>query len=266
MSAAENKASIAPLEIGIFPYLSTRTVLTTYQPLRQYLQNRLQRPVLFITAPNLRTFVERTQNGEYRFVLTAPHFGRLAEQDAGYLPMLRPKRELHATLVVNQDSALHHISELRGKTVATPDSIAIISMLGVNLLRANGLEPGKDVVLQAMPSHDAAVWSLQKGDSAAAIISATALQQMPIELKSGIRILASSNGVPPIMFMAHPKVPRGEVKLMTTLLLDFAENTPEGRNFMRDTGYLGLLPSTSKEMKSLDPYVKELKILLAPAP
>ena len=154
----------------------------------------------------------------------------------------------------------------RGKTVATPDNIAIITMLGTKLLRANGLEPGKDVVLLTMPSHDAAVWSLQNGDSAAAIISGTALQQMPIELKGGIRSLASSNGVHPIMFMAHPKVPSGEVKLMTTLLLDFAENTPQGRNFMRDAGYLGLLPSTSKEMKSLDPYVKELKNLLAPAP
>ena len=252
----------ATLEIGIHPYLSARTVLTTYQPLQQYLQARLQRPVLFITAPDFRTFVERTQRGEYRFVLTAPHFARLAQQQAGYLPMLRTKRDLQGILVVNQDSPLHHVSELRGKTVTTPDGLAIISMLGAQLLRTSGLKPDKDVTLRATPSHDTAVLSLQKGDSAAAIISITALQQMPQELKMNVRTLATSSAVPHIMFLAHPKTPRREIADMTRLLLEFAENTPEGKQFMGDTGYLGLRPPTTKEMKSLDPYVNDLKTLL----
>ena len=256
------KTSDTTLEIGILPYLSVRTVLTTYQPLQQYLQDRLQRPVLFVTAPNMRTFVERTQRGEYRFVLTAPHFARLAQQEAGYLPMLRTKRDLYGVLLVDKDSPLRHVSELRGETVATPDSIAIINMLGAQLLRANGLKPGKDVELRAMPSHDTAVLALQKGDTAAAIVSVTALQQMPEELKNNIRTLAISNGIPHIMFLAHPKAPRREVADMTTLLLAFAENTPEGRRFMGDTGYIGLRPPTAREMKSLDPYVGDLKTLL----
>lgn len=264
--AAENKASRdanGTLEIGIFPYLNTRTLLTTYQPLQQYLQNRLQRPVLFITAPNMRTFVERTQRGEYRFVLTAPHFARLAQQEAGYVPMLRTKRDLQGALIVDKDSPLQHVSELRGKTIATPDSIAIISMLGAQLLRASGLQPGENVVLRAMPSHDTALLSLQKGNGvAAAMVSVIALQQMPQELKSSVRTLATSNEVPPIMYLAHPKALRREVADMTRLLLEFAENTLEGRKFMIDTGHLGLRPPTAGEMKSLDPYVGDLKTLL----
>lgn len=254
------------LEIGIFPYLNTRTLLTTYQPLQQYLQNRLQRPVLFVTAPNMRTFVERTQQGAYHFVLTAPHFARLAEQEAGYVLMLRTKRDLHGALIVDKDSPLHHVSELHGKTIATPDGLAIISMLGAQLLRANGLKPGEDVVLRSMPSHDTAVLSLQKGNGvAAAVVSATALQQMPQELKMSVRTLATSAAVPHITFLAHPKTPRQEVANMTRLLLEFADNTPEGKKFMSDTGYLGLRPPTSMEMKSLDPYVSDLKVLLRPA-
>jgi len=205
-----NNGNNATLEIGIFPYLNTRTLLTTYQPLQQYLQNRLQRPVLFITAPDL-----------------------------------------------------HHVSELRGETIATPDGIAIISMLGVQLLRANDLKPGQDVVLRAMPSHDAAVLALQKGNGvAAAMVSATALQQMPQELRNSIRTLATSNAVPPIMYLAHPKTPRREVADMTRLLLEFTENTPEGRKFISEIGHLGLRPPSTSEMKRLDPYVSDLKTLL----
>jgi phosphonate transport system substrate-binding protein len=64
------------------------------------------------------------------------------------------------------------------------------------------------------------------------------------------------------MYLAHPKTPRREVANMTRLLLEFAENTPEGKKFMADTGHLGLRPPSTREMKSLDPYVSDLKTLL----
>jgi len=52
---------------------------------------------------------------------------------------------------------------------------------------------------------------------------------------------------------------------MTRLLLEFAENTPEGRKFMSDTGLIGLRPPAAAEMKRLDSYVGDLKALLRPA-
>lgn len=251
-----------PLEIGLFPYLSTHAVLNTYRPLRAYLEKRLQRPVVLITAPDLRTFVERTQKGEYRFVIDAPHFARLAQTEAGYVPMLRIEAGLYGVVVVAKNSSLHDIAGLRGKVVSTPNEITLMSMLGLQLLRRHGLTPGRDVFIHQAASHNSAVLSVLRGESAAAVTSVTALRQMPPEIRNEVRILAITSKVPHVIFLANSRVPQQEVAKMTTLLLDFAAS-PEGKQFIRSTGYAGLRPPTDKELRSLDPYVRELKALLS---
>ena len=257
--AAETQA----LEIAIFPYLSTRTLLTSYQPLQAYLEKKLQRPVLLVTAPDFRSFAERTQRGEYRYVITAPHFARLAQKEAGYQPMLVVKANLVAVAVVEKNGPLHNVAELRGKTVAVPDSLAIVSMLGAQMLRANGMVPGKDVTLRPALSHNSAVLSVLRGESAAAFTSATALEQMPEEIKNGVRVLAATEGFPNVVYLANPKAPVEEVAQMTAALLEFAEKFPQGKKLYGETlGHLGLVAPSPKELQRLDPFVSELKALL----
>jgi len=258
-------AADAALEIAVFPYLSTRAVIELYNPIQEHLEKRLHRPVLFVTAPDMRTFVERTQRGEYRFVLTAPHFARLAQREAGYKPLLRVKAELQGLLVVDKDSPFRRIGDLRGQTVVTPDRLAIAATLGIQMLRASGLKPGENVTLQTSSSHNSAVLSVQKKESAAAITATGALQQMPLELRSSVRILGKSDGVPNIMYLAHPGVPLAEVMRVRDALLDFADNTPEGRAFMDSTGFVGWRSPTAKEMSRLDPYANDVKDMLRKA-
>lgn len=254
------------LEIAIAPFLSTRILLANYQPLQAYLENKLQRPVLLVTAPDFRTFAERTQRGEYRYVITAPHFARLAQKEAGYQPMLAVKAKLVAIAVVEKNSPLRNVAELRGKTVAIPDPLTIVSMLGTQLLRANGLVPGEDVTLRPALSHNSAVLSVLHGESAAAFTAATLLKQMPEEIKSGVRVLAASEGFPNTIYLAHPKVPAREVTQMTATLLEFAEKTPQGQKLYGETlGHLGLVAPSPRELQRLDPFVSELKALLGQA-
>jgi len=253
------------LEIGIWPYISTQEVLVFYKPLQAYLEKRLQRPVLLVTAPDQKVFVERTQRGEYRFVITAPHYARLAQKEAGYVPMLRAKRDQSGVLLVEKNSPLRSVRELRGKTVTVPQRITIIAMLSLQALRANGLEPGRDVTVRYAASHNSAMLDVLRGESAAVGASATVLDQMPAEIKGNFRPLAITGVVPPVMFLANPAVPTRETAELTRIILDFAESTPEGRDFINRLGYIGFRPPTEKEMQSLDPYVAELKKLLSQA-
>jgi phosphonate transport system substrate-binding protein len=259
-TAAES--DVQPLELAVFPYLSTRAVLTTYEPLQHFLERRLGRKVLLITAPDMRTFLERTQRGEYSYVVTAPHFARLAQMQAGYVPLIRVERNLYGLLVVDKKSRARSVADLRGKVVATPDALAIISMLGVELLRKNGLEPGRDVTVRATASHNSAVLSVQRGDAAAAVTSATALKQMPDELRESVRTLASTEEVPHLMFLANANRPPKEVAEMTRLLFEFVNISPEGRQFLADTGYEGFRKPTAQEMRNLDPFVLDLRQLI----
>ena len=258
-AAAENTDAI---EFGILPTLSSRSILTTYQPLRIYLEQHLKRPVQFVTAPDYRTYIERTQRGEYRYLITAAHFARLAQKEAGYQPLVRVKRELAALLVTDKRSGITHIAELRGKLVSTPDSLAIISMLGEELFRAHGLLPGRDVRLRAQTSFNSALIAMRNGDSAAAITAATALKQMPAEVRENLVTLATSQSVPHNVCLASPKVPPQEAAKMRRLLLAFGATTA-GEAFFRTTGFISFVRPTEKELRALDGYVVDLKRQLA---
>jgi phosphonate transport system substrate-binding protein len=258
--ASADKASI---EIGIIPTLSTRTILTTYQPLREYLQEQIKQPVFLVTAPDYPTFIERTQRGEYRYVVTAPHFARLAQAEAGYVPMVRVQRELRGILVVRADSSIKTVNDLRGRIVTTPENIAVVTMLGLQLLRSHGLEPGKTITVRPSASFNSAVLAVQNGESDAAFTAQTALNQMPEETRSALRTIAATKVVPHVIYLANKKVPLKEVERMTRLLLGFSEDKPRGVPFFEQTGFLGYVRPTATELKNLDPYVTELKHQLA---
>ena len=249
--------------MGILPTLSARTILTTYQPLREYLEAGLQRPVLLVTAPDYRTFIERTQRGEYRYLVTAPHFARLAQREAGYQPLVRVRRELNALLVTDRAHGISTIEQLRGKQVTTPDPLAIISMLGTELLRAHGLRSGQEVTLHPMPSFNSAVIALTNGESAAAVTAATALRQMPEETRGGLVTLGASRVVPHVIYLASPDVPAEELDRLRGLLLAFSGEA-RGREFFERTGFAGLDPVSEEELRTLDPYVEDLKKALGP--
>lgn len=247
------------IEFGILPTLSARTILTTYQPLRIYLEAQLKKPVLFVTAPDYRTFIERTQRGEYRYVITAPHFARLAQKEAGYRPLVRVKRELQALLVTDKRAGVSDIAALRGKMVATPDPLAIISMLGAELLSERGLTPGRDVTFKAQASFNSAVIAMRNGESAGAITAPTALNQMPAETRDNLITLATSKAVPHVMCLASSKVPAEEAAEVTRLLLAFAAPNASAEEFFKATGFIGFARPTDAELRALDSYVVELK-------
>jgi len=249
----------AAIEIGIIPTLSTRTILTTYQPLREYLEEQLKQPVVLVTAPDYRSFLDRTQRGEYRYVITAPHFARLAQTEAGYEPIVRVKRELRGILVVRTESGIKSVNDLAGKTVSTPESTAIVTMLGLQLLRTHGLVPGKTVQVQPSTSFNSAVLAVQNGDSDAAFTAQTALNQMPEQTQSALRVIASTSAVPHNMFLARKDVPPQELERMRKLLLAFPDDKQRGIPFFEKTGFLSYVRTTAEELKDLDHYVTELK-------
>ncbi len=260
---AATAAAPETIEIGLLPTLSARSTLATYQPLRSYLQEHLKRPVVLVTAPDYRTYIERTQRREYHYVVTAPHFARLAQTEAGYRPLVRVQRDLQALLVTEAGTGAKRIADLRNQVVTTPDRLAVASMLGIELLRAHGLQPDRDVTVRAMPSFSSAVIALRNGEAAAAVTVATALNQMPQDIRARLTTLATSRPISHIMFLAGPQVPQAEAAEVRRLLLAFAGADPRGEQFFGATGFQSFTRIGEEELRALDGYVVELKKRLA---
>lgn len=258
LCAPHAAAQETPLLVGILPTLSPRVLLNNYQPFRVYLEQTLNRPVEIVTAINFATFHKHTIAGDYDIVVTAAHLGRLAQMEAGYLPLATYKSGNRAMLMASKATPLKSIQDLRGHTVATLDRLALIAGQTRIWLEEQGLQERLDYRLLETASHNSAAYSVLSGESTLAIIAPAGWRQMPADIRDGLQIFASLPLVPGIMWLASPHLKR-EVLRLKWAVLSFSPNIPEGKQFFEMTGYQGMREITPQEMKSLDPYLPYLK-------
>jgi phosphonate transport system substrate-binding protein len=254
-------AAEKPLILGVFPYLSGYSVVNKFTPLRDYLAAELKRPVQVYTAPDFNTFIERTRRGDYDIALTAPHLARLAILDDGYVPLATYKATLQTMVVVKKDAPYTTLADLRGESIAIPDKLAIVTLLGTQLLRKENLRPGQDYTLVATQSHSSAALSVQYGQQDAAIVGSNPFNQLAPETLDRLRILASSSPLPTQYYIAHKRLGSRQIARLQSLLVTFAE-TPSGQIFIGENRFLGIKTSSGDELKQLDDSVNEVKRLL----
>lgn len=253
-------SQVQVLDMGVFPYFSTRALLDLYQPMRAHLARELGRPVNLFTALSFKVYAEQTRVGAYDILVTPPHFARLAQRETGYVPLTVYTRELRAVVVVARDSPVRSLQDLRGKTIATPNRLALVAIMGQQLLLDTGLGP-EDVSLLEVSTHNTAVLAVQRGEVEAAVTEAVALRQMPPALREAVRVIAQTPAAPHVMILAHPRLGGLQIERIKRALLDFPA-TREGRQFFKESGFGGIRAANENDLRLLDPYQKELKRLL----
>lgn len=250
-----------PLRIGLLPTLSPRVLLNNYAPLRQYLEEQLQQPVQMWTATDFRAFHEQTMAGEYDFVVTAAHFARLAQREAGWLPLATYKTANRAILIMSGKHPISSVEEIRGKVITSVDPLALVVTQSVQWLAEKGLRQDRDYRFVDAPSFNTAAYAVQQQEAVLAIISPSAYKQLPEPLKSEMRVFQTLPEVPALIWMAPPKG-RVEPARLKSALLNFTPETPEGRQFFEATGYAGMRAVSDEQMQSLDGIADRVKNLL----
>lgn len=252
------------LALGVFPNLSARAIVTLYQPLQAHLEKNLHLHVQTYSAPDFKSFVERTFRREYDVIVIAPHLARLAQTEAGFVPLFRYSQELHAMVVAAKSSDIRTVDDLRGKTIALPDRLAVMPVLGLRLLRNRGLTDS-DFRIYPAASHSNAVLSMQRGEAQAAIIGSAPFAQLPEDLRNGLRIVAASESIPNQFILANPNLPPARIEAIRKALLDFAA-TAEGRQFFENNGFGGLKPASESDLKKMESYARDAHNLLKALP
>lgn len=253
-----------PIRVGVLPTLSAKVLLTSYQPLRVYLERELQRPVELYTAPDFKRFHRDTVQGDYDLLVTAPHLARLAQLEAGLLPVVTYLTVNRAILITSKNKPVKKINELRGQSLAIFDPLALVVMKAKEWLEDQGLKAGRDYRLVISPSQTSAAYSVQIGESLMGVIAPSGLQQMPPENREQIQIYAELPPVPTLIWLAHPRM-SDQADRIKEVLLRFAESS-EGTQFYGSTAYKGMRPVTSEELRSLDRSAREAKRLIQGLP
>lgn len=251
-------AGKAPLQMGILPYLSAEQLFRFFSPMKNYLEQKLGRTVVMSTAPDFSIYIERARNMDYDIYVTAPHFALLAEQESSYRRVGRMTRNLDAAIFVRKNDPAMLVDDLRGRRVARPSKLALASIQGEQILRAHGLESGRDYELQEALSHNNALMRVVERDADAALTSGVVLNRMPASVRDHLRVLIAAPKVPQVMIMASPKLSEADFRSLTQAVLAFTPTGP-GKEFFDRTGNQGILPITQDDMDTLQPFQPILK-------
>lgn len=250
-----------PLVLGVVPYLSARKLATLYEPLRIELERVLKQPVIIESAADYSFYLERTRQGRYDIIATSPYFGRLAQLEQAYRPLARPLTDLEPLLVTRPDG-VRSVAALHGKVISTSDRLANLTLAAHRYLTQAGFVPGKDITIRATGSHANSMAALLSGESAAAIVSVSALHQFGPEMSGKVRILARLPKTTPLLYLGHKRLGEARLANLQRQMLVFANQSAEGKAFSQELKHDGLKRIEDKDMKALDPFVKDLKGLL----
>ena len=259
--ARAQAAGEARLVLGILPILSPERLMRRFGPLADYLSRSLGVPVVLETAPNYREFVKRTA-GERRYDLlfTAPHFYYLAQRDAGYRVVVRVSGpQLSAVIVAPRASRIFTLKDLRGRSVATPDSLALGTLLIRHRLVAAGLEPGVDVTLVETPTHNASLLSAVKGFSDAAGLMAVPFGRAAPEIREQVRVIAETASTTHMPFSVAPWLPADQVEAFAAAMVDLSA-VPEGQALLKHLGWPGFTRARPGDYDMLESFTKLIAI------
>jgi phosphonate transport system substrate-binding protein len=255
-----------PFELGVVPYMSARSLIASYEPMRLYLEQVLGKPVKIYTAAGFKPFFQNVLRGDYDMVITAAHFARILQKEQKFTPLLRYSEGGHSYVMAALNSPLKSAQDLRGQVISVPDQLSLAAIVCLSYLRANGLQPGIDFKLLEVPSFASAILSVQKGDAMAAISAQGALAQMPPELRNSVKPIVDSGEYLSLIFLAHPRLSKSTAELLNQALLKFGIVSNEGKQFFSKTGFGTIVPVSAGDMSSLDRYIAETKRLLDETP
>lgn len=253
-----------PLRVAVVPYLTPSVLLKLFEPIRNHLEQAMQRPVELYTAPDIRSHVKRILRPDFDAVITAAHMGRLSQLEGGYVPLAGFESPLKGIVAVRKDSPITDIKDLKGRTLAVNDRLVLVSIVTLQDLQQRGAKLGELNLVSAL-TQNSALLSVARGDVDAAITAAFTLNQIPEAQRQDIRTIYTTGRLPNVMFLASPKLSAGERGRMQQALLDFGRATA-GEQFFASSGFSGIVPLSDSYMKTIDVYLPETRRILANEP
>lgn len=239
--------------LGVLPNISARVLLTHYQPVREYLQQSLGRPVEVVTANDFRAFAQATRDGKFDAIVTAPNLGRVAQVDSRWAPVAQYEPGIPALLVgaANRDGA---VAQLRGKSLALANPQSLVALVGLRWLAGQGLQPSRDFQIVRTPNDDSLGPLILNGEAPFAIMSMGEFRAKPEALRQSLRIVTEIATVPGFLVMANPAMAAADRQRLAEALWAMPSTEP-GRRFFSLSGFTNVRRVDEREIATLDAYV-----------
>lgn len=205
----------------VHPYDNPSRLYARFRPLTLYLGGVLGRTMRLHIAATYDEQIEMIADGRasYAYLGPTPYIHARAR---GPVDILAGESEggqafYQSVLVVRDDSPLRRVGDLAGKRVALGAEISMSSSLAPKLLLAQaGLKRSDLAEIVHLDRHERVALAILHGDFDAGGLR---LDVAKPYLARGLRILATSQPLPPHVVAAAPGLPAGEVNRVRLALL-----------------------------------------------
>lgn len=260
-SAASTAAAPgAPLRVGVIPYLPPATTVRQFQPLREHLSARLQRPVQVFTAADFRTLAASARDGHYELVSLPIHLARMAALDWNHRLVARTARPpVQLLLLTLRNRPLAEPAQLRGERVGAFDAISITALTLQRWLLANALQPGRDVTVEMLRTVAGVLIALDRGEIRAAAVARSHIAHLSADTMAQYTVAATLGDAGRLLWTTPPSVPAAEADRIRDALLSYdnpIEIARGGPAHSFDTASL-------RETEVAEPFMLEARRLLA---
>ncbi len=191
--------------VGVVPQFEARKLHTIWRPILNQLEKQTGYRFRLVGSQTISDFELEFMQGKFDFAYMNPYHMVVANQKAGYLPLVRDcGRELFGVLVVAKKSSIHDPADLDGKIVAFPSPNA----LGASLQMRQELHDifGATVKPRYVKTHDSVYLNVLLGMASAGGGVQKTLQEQKREYRDNLRIIHSTKKVAPHPFAVLPRV------------------------------------------------------------
>ena len=186
MAAGGSSSDQDPVRVGLIPNQSPDTVKAQYEPFREYLSDRLGRPVELFVASDYAGVVEAMASDR----LDLAYFGGVtyvqAEQRAKIRPIVTEvdrstnTTKYHSVIITQADSEIRDVQDIKGKLFSFGDINSTSGSLYPRLmLEKAGITDFEDTdQFVYSGGHDATALAVQNGTAAAGGLEERILQRL----------------------------------------------------------------------------------------
>jgi phosphonate transport system substrate-binding protein len=231
--------------------------LFRYQEFADVIQKTLHTQIVIVAVRDRNKLLNALKKHEYPLLLARPaDVPAQAIRDFGYQPIVSAKEPFRAFFIVPKDSALKTITDVKGKTIVTPDQYSNIWRIANAMLRDAKINMASEQV-KAMRDQAAIGWSMENKFFDVAVINSMSGVGRSWE-KNGGRVIARSHELPNMPMIASPQIGNDQIAKIRSALIAL-ESSESGKGILNKIGLTGFQYTSAKVFVDFLEWLGELE-------
>lgn len=215
---------------GVAPFMSPLALVKRMTPLREYLSEILNRPVIIETASEASEFLQRSINDRYDYILTNPSFALKTYDSGKYLLLVTQKSKISGQIVVLNKSEIMSINDLAGKIIGSPPKVGFLGQMIGPFFNKLGLINEKSVKIIYFHSHNDSILALID-KTVDAVVVAGFMEKQLISKNIRIREIVRTKEYPGLTMLSSNRRSADEIERVKQAMLVLTD-TENGKRLL----------------------------------